>query len=568
MRYPRIPGRRVYVETMTRFGGLDRQAKPGAGSFTSMKDLSARDWPLITPRLRRGVYAKPASPQGLIGGDKLCYVDGADFVIGETRIPMDLSVRPEDCPKKLQSMGTQVIILPDRKYINTLDPEDRGSLEAAFTGAEIRAELCREDGAVLTDVTVGETAPEEGLWLDTGGENKVLREYSESQGQWAELTAFMKLTAGGIGGGFFPEDTVRVTGCGDLDGLRRVVSAAEDALVLEGAAVPGEVEGTVEVARRVPLMDFITECGNRLWGCRYGADREGRFVNEVYASRLGDFRNWESFRGLSTDSYAVSFGEPGPFTGAASHLGYPVFFREDAIHKVYGTEPAAFRIQTTHCPGVQEGSHGSLALVGHMLMYKGREGVYAYDGAMPVDVSQKLGSGKRHSAAAGAVGERYYISMAEEEGHSLYVFHSSLGLWHREDDLRCSHFCAQGGELYAIDQGSRNILGLLGTGEPEEEVTWEAELAPFGLEEPEHRHISRLVLGLTLEPGARLECLARYDGDERWERLAAVFGTDTGSLRLPLRPRRCDRMTLKFRGAGNARIYSIAKYYEKGSDCP
>ena len=95
MRYPRIPGRRVYVETMTRFGGLDRQAKPGAGSFTGMKDLSARDWPLITPRLRRGVYAKPASPQGLIGGDTLCYVNGADFVIGEERIPMDLSVRPD-----------------------------------------------------------------------------------------------------------------------------------------------------------------------------------------------------------------------------------------------------------------------------------------------------------------------------------------------------------------------------------------------------------------------------------------------------------------------------------------
>ena len=556
------------METMTRFGGLDRQAKPGAGSFTHMKDLSARDWPLITPRQKRGVYAKPASPQGLIGGDQLCYVDGADFVIGEQRIPMGLSVRPEDCPKQLQSMGTRVIILPDRKYIDTLDPEDRGDLEAVFSGTKVLAELCKEDGEVLEGVTVGETAPESGLWLDTGGEVPTLREYSESQGQWAELTAFTKLTKNGIGTGFFPEDTVRVTGCGGLDGLRRVVKAESDALVLEGAAVPGEVEGSVEIGRRMPRMDFITECGNRLWGCRYGPDREGRFVNEVYASRLGDFRNWESFHGLSTDSYAVSFGEPGPFTGAASVLGYPVFFREDAIHKVYGTEPATFQVQTTRCPGVQEGSHGSLAQVGHVLMYKGREGIYAYDGSMPVDVSRKLGPGKRHSAAAGAIGERYYISMAEEEGHSLYAFHSGLGLWHREDSLRCSHFCAFGGELYAIDQGSRNILGLLGTGEPEAEVTWEAELAPFGLEGPERRHISRMVLGLTLEPGARLECLARYDGEERWESLAAVFGTDTGSLRIPLRPRRCDHMVLKFRGAGNARIYSITKYFEKGSDCP
>ena len=100
------------------------------------------------------------------------------------------------------------------------------------------------------------------------------------------------------------------------------------------------------------------------------------------------------------------------------------------------------------------------------------------------------------------------------------------------------------------------------------EVTWEAELAPFGLEDPQRRHISRMVLGASLEPGARLECLARYDEEDRWERLAAVFGTEAGSLRLPLRPRRCDHIRLKLRGAGNARVFSIAKYYEKGSDCP
>ncbi|MBQ3487686.1 MAG: hypothetical protein IJA71_05290 [Clostridia bacterium] len=568
MRYPRIPGRKVYTQALTRFGGLDRQARPGAGSFTHTQNLSARAWPLITPRLRRGVYAKPASPQALIGGDMLCYVDGSDFVIGEERIPMGLSVRPEDCPKRLQAMGTRVIILPDRMYIDLLDPEDRGSLEAVFSGEGVRAELCDEEGTVLEAVALGETAPEEGLWLDTGGEAPVLREYSESQGQWAERGCFVRLTAAGIGSGFFPEDTVRVRGLGGLDGLRRVLLAEAEELVLEGAMIPGEVEGAVEIGRRVPLMDHITECGNRLWGCRYGPDREGNFVNEVYASRLGDPRNWESYQGLSTDSYAVSFGEPGPFTGAASHLGFPVFFREDAIHKIYGSTPEAYRVQTTHCPGVQQGSHESIAQVGSLLVYKGREGVYAYDGSMPVDISRPLGPGKRWDAAAGALGERYYISMAEEDGHSLYVWDSGRNIWHREDGLRCSHFCAQGGELYAIDQGSRNILGLLGTGEAEKDVVWEGELAPFGLEEPERRHISRIVLGLSLEPGARLECLARYDGEDRWQTLAAVFGSEAGSLRLPLRPRRCDRMALKLRGTGNAEIFSITKYYEKGSDCP
>ena len=568
MRYPKIPVRRAKIESLTRFGGLNRQSRPGSGEFTAMKNLTSQAYPLITPRAMRGVYAKPAAPQGLIGGNKLCYVDGSDFVIGEDRYPMGLSVLPEDNPKQLQSMGAWVIILPDKKYINTLSPEDRGNLEAVFAGTAAEITLCGEEGVPLEDVALGATAPEAGLWLDTSGEIPALWEYSESQGQWAERTCFVKIAAPGIEEGFFPEDTVRVSGFGPLDGLRRITACLEDALVLEGAAEPGSREGSLEIARRMPLVDFLTECDNRLWGCRYGTDREGNFVNEVYASKQGDFRNWECFQGLSTDSYAVSFGQPGPFTGATGQLGYPLFFREECLHKIFGAEPASYRVQTTHCPGVQAGSHRSIALAGHLLVYKGREGIYAFDGSMPVDISKNLGRRAGANAAAGALGERYYISMEEEGGWSLYVWDSSLGLWHREDSLQCSHICPQDGVLYAVDQGTRNILTLLGDENAREEVGWEAELAPFGLEDPEQKHIARLVLRLTLDAGSRLTCEARYDGQDRWETLCMVFGTELRSLRLPLRPRRCDHMTLRLRGTGPVKIYSIAKIYEKGSDCP
>lgn len=560
MRYPTIPVRRVKIRSVDSFGGLNREPRPGAGEFTFMENLTSQAYPLLTPRSKRGVYAKPASPQGLIAMDRLCYVDGADFVMGQERISMDLSVQPEDCPKTLQAMGAYVIILPDGKYINTLNPEDKGDIEAVFSAESITAALCREDGETLENVTVGDAAPEEGLWLDTSESLPVLREYSQSQGQWGEITAFTSLSAPGVGAGFFPGDTVRIFGA-----LWQVAAAEENKLVLQGAMKPGPLENP-EIARRMPRMDFITESGNRLWGCRYGPDRKGNFVNEVYASKLGDFRNWETFQGLSTDSYAVSFGDAGPFTGAATFLGSPLFFREECIHKVYGTEPASYRVQTTHCQGVQEGSDKSIARVGNCLIYKGRDGVYSYDGAFPSDISRELGREKRHSAAAGVLGNRYYISMAEEEGHSLYVWDASLRLWHREDSLSCSHLVGFGGEIYAVDRSSQNILGLLGTGEQEQEVKWEAEFAPFGLEDVQHKHISRLVLRLSMEKGSRMECLARYDDEDTWHSLCMIFGTDLRSLRLPLRPRRCDHMVLKLRGAGNVKLYSVARIYEKGSD--
>ena len=61
-------------------------------------------------------------------------------------------------------------------------------------------------------------------------------------------------------------------------------------------------------------MDYLTECDNRVWGC---SNKE----NVIYACKLGDPTNWFSYRGIAEDSYAVTVGSDGSFTGAATCLG-------------------------------------------------------------------------------------------------------------------------------------------------------------------------------------------------------------------------------------------------------
>ena len=56
-------------------------------------------------------------------------------------------------------------------------------------------------------------------------------------------------------------------------------------------------------------------------------------VNELYACKLGDFKNWNCFLGISTDSYVASVGTDGPWTGAVTYLGNPIFFKETCLHK-------------------------------------------------------------------------------------------------------------------------------------------------------------------------------------------------------------------------------------------
>ena len=326
------------------------------------------------------------------------------------------------------------------------------------------------------------------------------------------------------------------------------------------------VQTPVRLGRYVPEMDYVIQCGNRLWGCRYGPDRKGQTVNEIYASALGDFRNWQRFQGLSTDSYAVSLGADGPFTGAAEHLGYPVFFREGYIHKIYGSYPAAFRLQSTPCPGVQRGSAASLALVGQLLYYKSPAGVCAYDGAAPADVSQALGGRLYRDAAAGALRGKYYISMKDGAGQShLFVYDSARGLWHREDDTQAACFCACREDLFFLTSAGQ-IVSVTGAGEPEGNFSWLAETGQIGAASPDCKYLTRLNLRLYLAQGAEMELWVRYDEEAQWRRLACLQGRPLGSVTLPAPVRRCDHLRLRLTGRGEMRLYSLTKTMEQGSD--
>ena len=560
MRYPKlkvIPSRSL---TVNAFGGYNHNPHIGAGEFYDMKNLCSDCYPLLSPRQKRGFYRKPASPQGIIALEQVCYVDGSAFVIGDTRVEMGLSVEEKDCPKQLTAMGAYVIILPDKKYINTLEPADWGSLDAAFSG-QVSATLCTAE-AETVEAVAGETAPQapENLdyWLDTA--NAALKQYDAGLELWAEVTPYTKLAATGIGRAFAAGDAVEVTGIEELTGFQQILAADADYLVLSGLATG---EQTVTISREMPNVDYLTESGNRLWGCRYGHNRNGAFVNEIYACKLGDFKNWNCFAGLSTDSYAAACGTDGPFTGAVAYLGAPLFFKEGYVHRVYGSYPRNFQIQATACRGVQPGCAGSLAIVGETLFYKARDGICAFEGALPVPVSDALGQEHYSDAVAGSCGNKYYVSMRDSAGrYHLFVFDTRRKLWHKEDSLRSAGFCACRGQLYCVDAANRNIITLFGGEEAEETVAWMAETGDIRGYELGKSYLSRLILRLSVQPGGKVEVSVCYDSQEEWQHLCTVFGTGTDSFSVPVRPRRCDHLRLRLEGTADARLYSITKKME------
>ena len=580
MKYPTLPVQSSSREMVDVFRGYNHNLRISDGEFFDMKNMTSDHYPVLSPRAKRGVYATTSSPQGLIAKDSLCYVDGTHFVMNEHRVNMNLS---DDGPKQLISMGAYVVILPDKKWINTLDLTDYGNIEASFTTTtDVTFELCTIGGDAYTGATISAEEPKEpenmALWIDTSSTPHALKQYSATSGMWVSIaTTYIKIHSAGIGAAFAQFDGVTISGVLDedlqaLNGTMIVWERGDDFLVvvgmLDAVTAQAAADGAVTVERRMPNMDFITESENRLWGCRYGVAANGEVVNEIYACKLGDFKNWNCFMGLSTDSWAASVGTDGQFTGAVTHLGFPVFFKETCMHKVYISSAGAHQIQDTACRGVQKGCEKSLAIVNETLFYKARSGICAYDGSLPAEASYALGTEAYSEAVGGAHGNKYYVSMKDAAGTwYLFVYDASKNMWHKEDNLHAAAFCSCRGEMYCIDADSGKIITMLGSGTPDTApVEWMAETGELGISSPDMKYVSRLTIRMMLDLGAAADIFAQYDLSDEWVHLCSLRGTSLRSFSIPVRPRRCDHMKLRILGEGMAKIYSITKTIEQGSD--
>lgn len=582
MRYPQLKELPTTREMVDVFRGYNHNLRISNGEFFNMKNMTSDHYPVLSPRGKRGVYAKPASPQALLAKEVLCYVDGADFVMGAKRIAMELSTEHADNPKQLVSMGAYVIIMPDKKYINTANVEDRGNIESTFdTFGDVTFTLCRPDGSAYEIQYSQPEAPENPtsttLWVDTSTTPNALKQWSDSSSMWISVaTTYVKIQNKDIGKAFQIHDGITISGLKEhsaqlaaLEGAAIVHDKGDDYIVIVGILDKAETINTkVSFKRTMPIMDFVIESNNRLWGCRYGLDESGELVNRLYASKLGDFKNWNCYMGISTDSYYANVGTDGYFTGAVSHLGSALFFKEKCLHKVYGSFPAEFTVQDTVCRGVQAGCENSLAIVNEVLYYKARNAVCAYDGSLPVEVGYALGNERYYEAVGGAHGNKYYLSMSDNfDVWHLFVYDTAKGLWHREDNLHATHFASYRGEMYCVDAEDRNIITLLGSGQEDEtEVEWMVETGELGITSPDMKYISRITFRMSMEIGAEMNIYAQYDLSDEWIEVCHIRSTSLRSFSIPIRPRRCDFMKLKIEAKGMGKIYAMTKTIEQGSD--
>ena len=621
-----------YRDTVMEFGGLNQRVRGNENEFFDMRNMSSDCYPLLSPRKRRmTAYYTTNRITALCNKEAFIWteIDGDThrFYINGREIEY-MSSSDIESKRQLVGMGAYVVMFPDGKYINLLDYDDCGTLGQKNTSRPLGADAdgviqhliltpSTIDGKNISAKTIGTVAPSSPdngeIWVDNSGEKTVYKKWDAATSQWVQMsTTYIKITRSEISKGINKWDTVSIRGLlspvlknnGTFDGEVSDRQAEQVAVLnnTDGAIVynvAGEekknnfivvagildkqcyiASGEVTVERKVPDMDFVVECNNRLWGCKYG-DVDGKVVNEIYACRQGDFKNWYAYLGISTDSYAVSLGSEGHFTGAAVFNKCPVFFKQGCIHQIYGSMPSSYQLLTTNCEGVEKGQGDSVCLCNNALFYKGPTGFFAYTGSLPQKISRNLAVKRWGKVIGEGVGDKVYFACGDIEGEkTIYVYDTVYGLWHKEDERNVTAFSRDGHILYMLvrEDGKNRIESVSdevdismiegNTEFPlvEEDFEWYAESTDIGYSDTNLKYVQKITVRAKLSEGSEVAVYLSCDGSDFRRVGCEMYQEGVHTNEIAFTPERCEVYRYRIAGKGDVKIISVSKTVIQGSE--
>ena len=327
----------------------------------------------------------------------------------------------------------------------------------------------------------------------------------------------------------------------------------------------------LQVVLPIPKLDYICEKDNRLWGVSNKTD------NEVYDPETGEYRHYTSrvlyasalglphrffdFDGTAADSFQVAVASEGDFTGIIGYSDSVVAMKEDKVYRVFGDYPAAYQMYEYTIPGCAKGSHASLQIIGEILYYAGRNGIYAYDGSAPHLMSYPLGDVTYEDAVAGTDGVRYYLSAKAGGTWDLFVYDTVHGIWTREDETQAVGFALVDGTLYLA---AGNKIYKLEQEDGSETVQWSARFEALKEGTLQRKRWKWLRLRIRLEDGAWMKVYYTPDNGEK-TLAEQLSGAGTYTVSLPLTPMRCDRLTIDLEAQGRGQVQAMERAFYLGS---
>ena len=635
-----------YSYSVQEFGGINERLRIGENEFASMENMSLDEYPVLTVRDKRVIVDGNTPERKLLclryqgkyikitrewhyGYEVRLYID-------DTYSGVLLSDEEEKRDKQIYGMGNYIIIVPDFKYVNISKPSENGELDISSSDwLRLTLTPCTLSGDAYKIKATGNTAPSNptngDIWVDTSGASTVLKTWDESTKMWQSVAAtYIRISVENSDVDFtklFKDwDVVGICSLLNTDSAAQLRSTDEkefdssvkeklinqlktfistkfeltgvNGLSVEQKAILYKVEeksvivsGIIDSACKLnalfykgfPALSYMFEHNNRMWGCRsYTTFLTGKHINEIIASKQGDFTNWFSYLGVSTDSYAVTVGVPGAFTGGVSFGGCPLFFKEDCIIKVYGSMPSNYQIITTPCMGVEKGMAGSIVIANGVLFYKSPSCFCAYDGSMPVNISSKLKNKKYKDIQAGSTDNKVYFACTEESGEKyILVFDIERGTWTKENCDNIKYFVRNGNVLNFVECDSDGAITALKSINSdydssiiydeeaypilEEDFEWHFESGDIGLDNVNLKYIKNLQIRAKIYAGSSFRAFVSCDGEEFLQAGNKILTPGIKTVSIPVSLERCESFRYRLEGRGRVDIYSINYEIKEGS---
>lgn len=646
--------------TESTFGGLDRRERITDGAWSDMLNMTTAKYPCAASRNRRALQLFTETTSG---GEKkraqeLTQIIAANCESGElTALTASdafsgiylygsvisgqhtVETYGDDAARYnlnresggLLRFGKDFLAYPMMKLIEIYKGTERYNVESVYAYVSLpyfRTVPIDGDDAEIS-VTRSATAPESPVngayWYDTTNEG--LYRYSSASSQWIAQTACRtKITAYTDSGrttvntGAFAQfnvgDGVFVSKSSFLN-LLSFLSGSTATVIRSKTTDGSEIicDGYIYVSywsnlciyRNAPKLQHACAWKNRVWGCVYD---ESYGYNEIYGSALGDAMNFYKYEGTAADSYTVSVGTGGKFTGIAQLEDCVIFFKEDRYYVLTGSEPP-FTLCEYSGAGIQDGSEKSAVVINGYVYYKSYGGIMRMSpDSRPVKISDVLGADIWENASAGTDGERYIVSMKRigSSERELFVYDTLTGMWTQEENpfgdslpiilrYRNSAFAVSslpadsvpqtGGTAVSdlegyytpvikyFDTDNANKLPITFLGDcqtddliTEDAVEWHAQTGILGLDDPDAKSLRKIQIRGRLGEGARINIEASFDGhDDEREPVYLEEGSVRGTFNAVYVPaRRCDNFRLYFSGIGECVIYSIAVTTEEAND--
>lgn len=359
------------------------------------------------------------------------------------------------------------------------------------------------------------------------------------------------------------------------DGTYEVSEVTVDTLVFSSNAFAGAKIGKDSLSdiyyylgealfsKGIPEMDYLCTSNNRVWGCK---------DDTVYASELGNVFSWTRYGTEDIDPVFIESGDIGSFTGCCEYGGYPLFFKEKEMYRVYGDVSSNFSIVKIADYGLRADSPHSISVVNSVLLFLSDLGVCAYTGGIPAVISTEL-KRKLSDGVSGTDGTRYYLSVDDGEGRRIYVYDTYNRVWSSEErEDKPIAMVSLDNDLVAMSQnGVRETVSRpSGTWGTKTEVRHNAviEFADFYEGYIGTKDVGKIIMRISMDPKKNpVFVYIQYDSDGQWHRIGKVFNqTNTKKVcEFGFFPRRCDHYRIKIECKGIFTLYSMARQTDLGN---